>query len=237
MNAAVQTPSNEDLSRRFSDATKLAKLGELVRFRLAGIPEVQKVDVSGAELFLVPGFMDPRDCREVVRVIDRKAEPSTLYDGQGNEGFRTSFTHHFDPDDPLTEDIELYISDLLGIDDDYSEIMQGQRYKPGQEFKAHHDFFHLGERYWRDEALRGGQRTWTAMVFLDEPREGGCTQFPLLDVTIRLQCGMLAIWNNMDLDGRPNMKTLHAGMPVIKGVKHVITKWYRQEAWRQLNPL
>ena len=35
----------------------------------------------------------------------------------------------------------------------------------------------------------------------------------------------------MDRAGRPNMKTIHAGMPVKRGIKHVITKWFRQEVW------
>ena len=32
-------------------------------------------------------------------------------------------------------------------------------------------------------------------------------------------------------DGTPNMDTLHAGTPVTKGVKYVITKWYRTRPW------
>ena len=43
---------------------------------------------------------------------------------------------------------------------------------------------------------------------------------------------MLLIWNNMDLDGKPNRNTLHAGSPVIKGTKYIITKWFRLNKWR-----
>jgi prolyl 4-hydroxylase len=125
----------------------------------------------------------------------------------------------------------------MGIDDNYSEPMQGQRYQTNQEYKAHHDFFHIGQGYWQQEAPVGGQRTWTAMIFLNEPKEGGETDFPLLGIALKPQTGTMAIWNNMDVNGRPNMKTLHAGTPVRRGIKHVITKWYRQEPWRLLNPI
>ena len=35
----------------------------------------------------------------------------------------------------------------------------------------------------------------------------------------------------MKADGSPNELTLHEGMPVIAGVKYVITKWFREGAW------
>ncbi|MBA4047314.1 MAG: oxygenase, partial [Sphingomonas sp.] len=32
-------------------------------------------------------------------------------------------------------------------------------------------------------------------------------------------------------DGRPNDLTLHEGMPVVRGVKYIITKWFRERSW------
>jgi prolyl 4-hydroxylase len=43
------------------------------------------------------------------------------------------------------------------------------------------------------------------------------------------------MWNNMDRNGQPNMKTLPAAMPVLRGIKHVVTVWFRQDPWRLLN--
>ena len=75
------------------------------------------------------------------------------------------------------------------------------------------------------------------MICLHAPREGGETDFPKLGLQFRPRVGTLLVWNNMTPDGRPNPKTLHAGMPVKRGIKHIITKWYRQEPWRLLNPV
>jgi prolyl 4-hydroxylase len=109
--------------------------------------------------------------------------------------------------------------------------VQGQRYAIGQQFKPHHDFFYTDQGYYKAEAESGGQRTWTAMAFLNAPEGGGQTAFPELDLKIAPRAGNLLVWNNMDSDGEPNRFTLHQGMPVIAGVKYVITKWYRERPW------
>ena len=40
-----------------------------------------------------------------------------------------------------------------------------------------------------------------------------------------------AAWNNMNPDGSPNVATLHEGMPVVKGTKYIVTKWFREASW------
>ena len=73
------------------------------------------------------------------------------------------------------------------------------------------------------------------MIFLDEPEEGGTTEFPHLGLGVRPQAGTMLIWTNVKPDGTLNYKTLHTGTPVVRGVKHVITKWYRQNNWLEIN--
>jgi prolyl 4-hydroxylase len=170
----------------------------------------------------------------LIAKIDADAVPSTLYAGTEQEGFRTSYSCHLNRWDAFIAKVEARMSDVLGIDNDYAETMQGQRYHVGQEFKAHHDFFHPSQSYWAQEGPGGGQRSWTAMIFLNEPKEGGATEFPHLGLGVRPQAGMMLIWNNIKPDGTLNYKTLHSGTPVIRGVKHIITKWYRQNDWLKI---
>jgi prolyl 4-hydroxylase len=106
--------------------------------------------------------------------------------------------------------------------------VQGQRYEVGQQFKPHHDFFHLGTSYYEDVTQRGGQRTWTAMLFLNRPEAGGRTGFPNARIEAEPTTGAVLIWNNMSPDGRPNPQSLHHGMPVEAGRKYVLTKWFRE---------
>jgi prolyl 4-hydroxylase len=217
-----------------NDPAKLSKIGNFVTKRLNSNPLVIPVDVPGTQIYIYQGFLNLADCKILIDKTDAEAVPSTLYKGTDQAGFRTSYSCHLSRWDADVGRIEARMSDVLGIENDFAETMQAQRYQVGQEFKAHHDFFHPSQDYWQQEAPAGGQRTWTAMIFLNEPEDGGTTEFPNIGIGIRPQTGMMLIWNNMNLDGTMNYKTLHTGTPVKAGTKYIITKWYRQNNWLQL---
>ncbi len=134
---------------------------------------------------------------------------------------------------PDVQPIDERIARFLGIAPENGETMQGQRYAPGQQFRAHHDYFHEGQSYWQAMKAQGGQRTWTAMIYLNPVAEGGATWFPEAGMRVAPKRGMLLAWNNMRLDGSPNPSTLHEGMPVVRGVKYIVTKWFRERPWAQ----
>src|SRR3546814_19393527 len=69
------------------------------------------------------------------------------------------------------------------------------------------------------------------MMFLNAVDEGGPTQFPEAKVRISPRKGNLLVWTNLDERGAPSMASLHQGMPVLAGVKSVITQWYPERPW------
>ena len=210
------------------DRAALIRVGNTVRARLAADPAVQKVPVEQVELYALSDFITPAECAQLIEMIDRVAQPSRTFDqGYG----RTSYSGDVERSAPFVRMIERRIDDLLGIPHLFGETIQGQRYLPGQEFQAHHDWFHTKAAYWKDEKRRGGQRSWTAMAYLGEVEEGGTTDFPSIGVSIPPQPGALIVWNNARADGSLNDDTLHAGTPVVRGAKYVITKWYRTRNW------
>ncbi len=217
-----------------NDPAKLSKIGKFVTRRLEGNPLVIPVDAPGLQMYVYQDFLSDADCKMLIKKIDAEAVPSTLYKGTEQAGFRTSSSCHLNRWDQDIGRIEARMSDVLGIENDFAETMQGQRYYVGQEFKAHHDFFHPSQSYWEQEGPAGGQRSWTAMIFLNAPEDGGATEFPNLGIGVRPQAGLMLIWNNINPDGTLNYKSLHTGTPVKAGVKHIITKWYRQHNWLEL---
>ena len=214
------------------DQDALRRTGNKVRKRLAANPNVYQVPAEGrAEIFAVGDFMSPAECRRMIGMIDVVARPSAVFDLEYGADYRTSYSGDVDPHDPFVKKISRRIDDLLGIDPGWGETIQGQRYLPGQQFQQHNDWFFTDAGYWPNEVERGGQRSWTAMVFLNDVEQGGTTDFTKLGLSIEPRPGALLMWNNADLEGRPNEWTMHAGMPVEAGVKYIITKWYRTRRW------
>lgn len=216
----------------YPDQDALRRVGESVRKRLKADPQVYQVPTDKAEIFALGGFLTGSECQKLMMLIDVVARPSSLYDQDYAGGFRTSYSGDFDPHDSLVKSVSRRIDDLLGLPPHTGETIQGQRYLPGQEFKPHNDWFYTDQDYWKAERKRGGQRSWTAMAFLNKPEQGGETHFVEVGAKIEPRPGALLIWNNALPDGSPNENTLHAGTPVIAGVKYVLTKWYRTRKWK-----
>jgi prolyl 4-hydroxylase len=192
---------------------------------------VQRVPNPKLTLFLRRQFLDAETCTALIARIDATRRPSTISDSNGDAYYRTSETCDLDRADPLVAELDARICAFAGLDPQYGEPMQGQRYAVGQEFKAHTDYFEpLGVDYDRFCSV-AGQRTWTVMLYLNEPEAGGATRFKTIDKIIQPETGKLLAWNNRRPDGSPNPSTIHQGMKVRAGVKYVITKWFRERPW------
>lgn len=220
-----------------ADPVRLAEVGSAVRARLLADPRARPLGGHKADIFSLPGFISAQRCRELIARVEAQATPSTLFadGGRSTENVRTSSTHYF-RDDPLAAKLAAEIDALLGLPRAHAEPMQGQRYRPGEEYRHHRDHFRLERDHWQREKLRGGQRTWTAMLYLNRVESGGATDFPKLGLALEPETGTLLAWNNMDRRGRPNPAMLHAGTPVSAGTKYVITQWYRLDSWQAITP-
>jgi prolyl 4-hydroxylase len=188
----------------------------------------QRVPDRRIELFIKRDFATRTECSALVRLIDRAPQPSTIVDDIGDPAFRTSDTCAFDPAHPIVAELDCRIADYIGADRALGEPMQGQRYSIGQEFKLHTDYFEPNSADYDTHCLHTGQRTWTAMIYLNLPEAGGATRFKTIGKTIEPEIGKLVAWNNRLDDGTPNPSTLHQGMKVRAGRKYIITKWYRE---------
>ena len=108
-------------------------------------------------------------------------------------------------------------------------------YQGGQEYKPHFDAFvpPTSDEGRSHEAAfkRGGQRTHTCLLYLNDTFEGGETEFPKLDVSISPRAGAFAVFSNVDADGARHLKALHRGAPVRSGVKLLASQWIRETTY------
>ncbi|MGN6375208.1 MAG: prolyl hydroxylase family protein [Sphingomonas sp.] len=192
---------------------------------------VQKVPSAKLTLFLRREFLDEALCAALIERIDTNRRPSTVSDYNGDAAFRTSETCDLDNSDPIVAAVEDRIAAFTGLDPAFGEPIQGQRYAVGQEFKAHTDYFEPNGADFSRYCSVAGNRTWTAMIYLNEPEAGGATRFKAVDKIVKPETGKLLAWNNLRANGTPNPSTIHHGMKVRAGTKYVITKWFREKPW------
>lgn len=212
-------------------SARRATIGRTVATRLDVAHGVYKADSPHIELYYAEDWLSPEECATLIAMIDADRVPSELMGDPGDPEFRNSESCNLDRWHPLVNAIDTRISDMLGIPHEHGETVQGQRYAPGQQFKTHADYLHPGIPNYSKEQMVGGQRSWTAMIYLNQPEAGGETDFPYAGLRIEPRAGMLLAWNNMNPDGGLNPMTHHQGMTVTGGVKYIVTKWFREERW------
>ena len=209
----------------------MAGPGESSTDRLLAKAGMQRAPSAKIELFQCRDFLSAELCEELIALIDAGRRPSTIADDNGDSYFRTSETCDLSASEPAVQRLEAMLLELNGIDPAHGEPVQGQRYAVGQEFKAHTDYFTPDGLDFHKFCSVAGQRTWTFMIYLNEVVAGGATRFKMVGKTFQPEAGKLLCWNNRRPDGSVNPNTLHHGMKVRKGVKYVITKWYREKEW------
>lgn len=194
-------------------------------------PGVQRVPSPKLTLFMVRDFLPQELCAAMIARIDAQRRPSTISDSNGDAAFRTSETCDLDRFDAEVAEVEARIHRFCGIDPAHGEPLQGQRYAVGQEFKAHTDYFEPSGVDFQRYCGVAGNRTWTVMLYLNEPEAGGATRFKAIDKIVQPETGKLLAWNNKRPDGTCNPSTIHHGMKVRAGTKYVLTKWFRERPW------
>lgn len=187
----------------------------------------------GLEMFSIPNFLTNEECDHIVSLTEKGSVRSSVA-GTGTESIkydegRTSSTAVLLDTDPIVSQVNQKMYAELGIEAPYSEPTQGQIYEVGQEFRHHQDAF--GKEAYHNHCLASGQRTWTFMIYLNDVEEGGQTDFPTLQKTFSPVKGTAVVWKNSNGTGSENPAALHAGLPVIKGRKVIITKWFRENVF------
>ncbi len=180
---------------------------------------------------LFGGFMSDRECDELMALAAPRLSRSETVDnatgGSEVNAARTSDGMFFERGEhALIRRIEERIAALLRWPVDHGEGLQILRYRPGAEYRPHHDYF--------DPALpgaprilqRGGQRVATLVMYLNTPQGGGATTFPDVGLDVAPVRGN-ATFFSYDRP-HPSTRTLHGGAPVTAGEKWVATKWMRE---------
>ena len=133
--------------------------------------------------------------------------------------------------DHVLEALERCISRVSGVPTLNGEFLQILRYRRGEEFRPHVDYFNeSGAGAYRSLA-DGGQRAQTVLMYLNDDYDGGSTCFPELGLDVKGRRGDMLHFHNLGADGRGHRDSLHAGMPVTTGEKWLLSQWIRSDSY------
>ena len=96
------------------------------------------------------------------------------------------------------------------------------RYRTGGKYDFHYDHLTQGDL--------SRNRTVAILVYLND--SAAVTYFPKIGLRVRPKAGRCLIFFPCFVDGTPDLRTLHAGMPVANGEKYVLQVWARQPVQR-----
>jgi len=204
------------------------------------------IDVDGHRVQVLMSMTDPRvmilgglltdeECDQMrALAAPRLARSETVDNTTGGSevnAARTSDGMFFERGETgLVDKIERRIARLVNWPVENGEGVQVLRYRPGAEYKPHHDYFDPVHPGTARILERGGQRVGTVVIYLNTPEGGGGTTFPDVGLVVAPVKGNAAFFAYDK--AHASTKTLHGGAPVTAGEKWVATKWMREREFK-----
>ncbi|UTR10386.1 2OG-Fe(II) oxygenase [Evansella sp. LMS18] len=194
-----------------------------------------KIITNDREINIIARFEEPKivvldnvlsdeECNELIRQSADRLTRSKIVDTSDNHELRTSSSMFFEEaENEVIARIERRVSQIMCIPEEHGEGLQILNYKPGQEYKAHHDYFSSSARPVKNPRIS------TLVMYLNDVEEGGETTFPKLNLSVSPKKGSAVYFEYFYNDSDLNELTLHAGTPVIKGEKWAATQWMRRQ--------
>ena len=207
-------------------------LGAASTLLRAGGREVRVlVTLQHPRVVVFGGLLSDDECSALMALAEpRLARSETVDNATGGSevnAARTSDGMFFERGEaPLIASIEERIAELLRWPLENGEGLQILRYRPGAEYRPHHDYFDPQHPGTPRILQRGGQRVGTLVMYLNTPAGGGATTFPDVGLEVAPVRGN-AVFFSYDRP-HPATSTLHGGAPVTAGEKWVATKWLRE---------
>lgn len=176
----------------------------------------------------IEDFVSNEEIQEILNIADKNFKEMTTL-GKQIPGFRVADgTWISNKECDAVIAIRNKISKIINVPEDNFEKLHIVKYKAGGEYKAHHDSFHENTDYYKKETTRGGQRVYSALMYLNDDFEGGETDFPKIGYKAIPKKNKLLVWKNVNEKNEVEKASLHAGLPVTSGIKYIAIFWIRE---------
>lgn len=172
-----------------------------------------------------PALFSQAECDYLIETAKPLLAPSVVVDPRTGQQvpnpIRTSSAAGFPflDENPAIHALNRRLAAASNTDVRAGEPLQILHYEPGQQYHRHSDAL--------PHVAPDQQRVLTFLVWLNDDYEGGETAFPAVDLEVRGRTGDGLLFRNASADGAPDPRSIHAGLPVTRGVKHLASRWIR----------
>ena len=97
-------------------------------------------------------------------------------------------------------------------------------YALGQDIKPHYDRLNDGVADYARSGYKG-DRIATFLLYLNDDFDGGELEFPLVGQRFKGKAGDALYFAHVDQAGKRDRLSLHAGLPIRRGEKYVLSQW------------
>ena len=188
---------------------------------------------------VVHDFISQEECEEILAYSWQNMERSTVAskDGKGQKhdkrtGSNTWLQHDASP---IIKGVADRISQMVRMPLKNAEPFQVMYYKENEEYDYHWDSFDESDDVATEEYTKnGGQRLITVLGYLRDVPKGGETGFNHLGVNIQPRRGSVIVWWNVEPNTtKREIKSQHAGLPVLEGEKYAFNLWFRENEFKK----
>ncbi|XP_048020120.1 prolyl 4-hydroxylase subunit alpha-1-like isoform X1 [Megalobrama amblycephala] len=186
--------------------------------RLMYAPVKEEVVWDEPQIIRYHGIISDREI-EILKNISRP-QLSRSQVGKGTVSDLRTSQSVFLKEDYTVARINQRIADITGLSmesEESEESLHVQNYGIGGRYEPHYDA-------WDNE----NERIATFLIYMSDVEIGGATVFPKVGVALQPEKGSAVFWYNLHKNGTLDLKTLHAGCPVLMGNKWVANKWIHE---------
>jgi len=181
--------------------------------------ETRDRDRFRKQVIVIDNFISEDECDKIIAFGERSSElrrseidtiqkDGTVYSGYSSTRSSSSLNIS---NYPGLESIVEKVAGIMQLPVVNMEPAQFVKYEKGQQFKLHHDSF------------TGDERIKTAILYLNDGFDGGETNFPELELSIRPQKGTCLIFPDLDDEQAIIKESLHSSLPIKSGTKYILT--------------
>lgn len=195
-------------------------------------PPPRQILSEAPRIGFVEGVASPEVCDWLVARARPRLKDAKIYDHatgeSGTSSARTCRSCHFrrPQSDLIIAILRERIAKATETRVHAMEIPYVLNYSVGQEFLPHFDIvIDPNAPDYEQKLAKSGQRVLTVLVYLNDDYEGGETEFPALQARWKGRKGEALFFWNVAPDGTLDERTLHAGLPVTRGEKWMMSQW------------